>query len=72
MKTKCQPFPQTSVEIAAINGITDGLVALAIYSGASTTQTYFTADELDSLIRNLTEARDELIGSTFPAIEVTA
>lgn len=71
MKSACKPFPQTSVEIVVITGITDGMAALAIYSGASTTQTYLTAEELSALIDNLSNARDELIRSefSFPAIE---
>lgn len=71
MKAACKPFPQVGVEIVVLTGITDGMATLAIYSGASTTQTYLTPDELSALIENLSNARDELIRAefSFPAIE---
>jgi len=73
MKAECKHFNGLAgVEIAVINGITDDMAALAIYSGAANLQTYLTADELTALIENLTAAREELIRGefSFPAIEV--
>lgn len=73
MKSECKQFNGLSgVEIVVINGITDDMAALAIYSGAAILQTYLTADEISALIENLTAAREELIRGEFrfPAIEV--